>query len=371
MKSRRILLLLLALLAGGIGVLSAEPRGGAHPLSIGFSGGVQSLGFDYSFTSDSSYNFHSVNAFLDIQGMSWGKVSMPGGYLRYDYNFCIGKTGRTLFYAGPGAMLGYVTDSDGSYGAVLGLAASVGIRHKMARRVLLGLSLHPTLAYKLNWESGRQHLRIYEAGLWHSVLPEISVAYCLGCNKITKFDASKRRYRFSLESAFAPCLYNYVQSMYFAADGYRSHEEISASGFQVAGELLLGVSWLPSDSWKLSMLLGYAGVRTETRIHEALLRGTGYFRPVNESGDRFFWSLDLGCGLDSQDFAHPFAVGKLGVGYRIQLSRESGLEFFLRSTHAFATPTLYDETGTEVPASQAIRSRLYATGLSLGAAIEL
>ncbi|MBP5398503.1 MAG: hypothetical protein J6Y32_07790 [Bacteroidales bacterium] len=370
--SLRLLRACVALLAIMVSLpLSAGQEGESSFRSLGFAGGVQSLGITYNTASDKSPNFHSINLFLDIHGLGWGKVNEPGGALRYDYNFGIGGNERLLFYAGPGAMAGYVADSDGRFGVALGLSASLGLRYLFPRNISLGVSLHPTLGYHIRREGERFHMHIYEAGLWHSVLPEISVSYCFNCNKIESSTSSNRKFTFSLESAFAPSIYNYIQRMYFAEDGYRNIEEINAPDFSPCGELLLSAGWRPTDSFKLSLLLGYAGIRRDTRLHEILLRGNWYLRELNASGDRFFLSLDMGCGLNASDWGHPFALGKLGFGYRLALTNQSALEFFLRSHHAFATPALHDDTGAEVPADRALRSRMYITGLSIGAAIEL
>ena len=381
---RRLSLLLSALVLTNLPCQGAEPSAVAElregrPMSVSLEGGVHDLGFTYSFTSDNSDNFHSISIFLDMQGLSVRKVEWPGGFLRYDYHFTLYNQHRVLLYAGPGAALGYVTDSDEKYGITFGLAGNVGVKYMFDRHLSLGASLHPVFGYNLNWEGERQRLNFYEAGLWRSILPEISLSYTFGKQLIKSSpdelfprcgQTRKRAWSLGLEAAFQPSVYMYRQSMFYSSDGYRSYEMEDQPLFYACGGIFLTAGWHFSEQYKLGLALGYAGVRPDVRIHEMLLRNQWYFKPINAQGDRFFVSLDAGVGLKASDWGRPYAVGKVSCGYSLKISADSAVEFFIRNGHCFATPTLY-ENDEDVPPERSLRSRLYITNVALGISLDL
>ncbi len=363
---------------GGPGAYGAGPAP-YMPMGISLTGGVQHLGFTYDFALEENHNFQSVSIFMDMQGLNTGRVPYPGAMLRYDYHFTLLNRHRMLFYAGPGAVAGYVTDTDGRYGITLGLGGHVGMKYLFDRHIVLGIALHPVLGYNLNWENGQQRLNIYEAGLWRSVLPEVSLGYSFGNQTIESAgrhgftpagQARRRHWTLGLEASYKPTVYNYLSSMYLSNDGSRYYSMEDQATFHSNASLLLSAAWHFTEYYQIRLLLGYAGLRPDVRIHAFLLRNQWNFKPINAQGDRFFAAVDAGIGLKARDLGRPYALANLSFGYSLAVSADSSIEFFIRSGNAFGVPTLYED-GLPVPAERAYKSRLFVSSIDLGIAFDL
>lgn len=374
---KRVIGLCLCVSMGWPAAFCAEPAA-QIPMAVSLTGGVQHLGVNYSFAVEENLNFQSVSLLMDLQGLSMGRVAYPGGMLRYDYHFALLSKSRMLLYAGPGAVAGYVADSDGRYGITLGLSGHFGMKYFLDRHIVLGVALHPVLGYNLNWENGHPKLNVYEAGLWRSILPEISVGYSLGNQSIgcarkafaPAGQARTRRWTLGLEASYKPMVYNYLASMYLDNEGSRYYNLEDRATFYSNASMMLSAAWHFTEYYQLRMLLGYVGLRPELRVHALLLRNQWNFKPLNAKGDRFFAGIDAGIGLKTGDMGRPYALANLSFGYSLAVSADSSIEFFIRSGNAFGVPTLY-EVGLPVPAERAFKSRLFVTSIDVGIAFDL
>ncbi len=374
-----MLVLCLCLLTARNNTASAQEPATSIPMRVSLQGGVHDLGFSYSFSIDKNDNFQSVSLFLDMQGLSTGKVNYPGGFARYDYHFALLNTRRMLLYAGPGAILGYMTDTDQIYGITLGLCGNIGLKYQFDKHLDIGLSLHPVLGYHLNLNDGGEKLNIYQAGLWRSILPEISVGYSIGKQVVNTaheehFRAAgkprSRPWTLGLEFAYKPSIYNYLLSMYLADDGSRYYYKEDQAAFHNNASIMLSAAWHFTDFYQLRMLMGYAGIKADVRVHELLLRNQWNFKSHNTQGDRFFTALDTGIALKAGDLQRPYAVLNLSFGYSLAVSANSNIEFFIRSGNTYGTPTLYED-GKIVPADRAYKTRMFVSSIDLGIALDL
>lgn len=368
---KKICCVVLLLIAVPTLLFSEEKNKRVRSLYVGLEGGIQDLGVSYSYTSDKTRYFNTINLFLDTQGLFLGQKKGVGVTARYNYLFPIFNQERMSLYAGPGACLGYVTDIDSDHGMIFGLCATLGFRYQMERNISLGVHIHPTLGYKLDNESGYLKLRNYRAGLWRSILPNISVNYHFESTRQIEDPYKEKNFTLGIETSYNPTIYVYSHQMYIATEGYRYNYEKAGFDYFSNGELFLSAGYFVKETFKVNLLLGYAGISHNIRLLECNVRGGWYFKPHNHAGDRFFISLDAGIGLQTRDFTRPFAIGKIGLGYHIKIAPSSALEFFVRSAHHYASPLLYDEMGTEVPKNKALRSNLYINNIAFGISINI
>ncbi len=337
-----------------------------RPISISLEGGVQDLGFNYSYSIGNNRNTNNISLFLDTQGLFLGKRKSVGFFARYSYCFPLYEQGRMTLYSGPGACAGYVADVDSEHGAILGLCDIMGVRYRYHRNISLGLQINPTLGFKMDIEEGEAHLRGYMAGLWRSILPNIFIAYHFDQYDESRDFYPKKNFSIGIETSYNPTIYQYHQKRYIDADRFRNYDESEDWGYFSNGELFLTLSRTLGEHAKASLVMGYAGVCEDVRLIECNARGTWYFKPLNPSNDRFFVSIDGGIGFRTKEMSRPFAVFKLGMGYAMRIGPENSLEFFIRNSHHYGSPRLYDSANKLIPKENTLRSDMYITNLAFG-----
>lgn len=359
--------------------LGHESPGERKPMEMSVRGGVQDFGFTYSFPAEKHNNFQSVSIFLDYQDVLFKRTSTPGGFVRYDYHFSLLNQGRILLYAGPGAMAGYVTDRGQPHGLVFGLTGHFGFKYLFDRNISIGASLHPVVGYHVHWVDGQAKLNLYQSGLWRTLMPEFSIGWNIGSRPVemegdARFrragQSRSRRWSLGIEVAYQPTIYNYLLSMYLANDESRYFMETNQFTFHHNAAIMASAAWHFTDDYQLRLLIGYAGVRPDVHLHELLLRNQWNFKPLNDQGDRFFASVDVGCALKAKDWSKPYALLNLSFGYSLAISADSNIEFFIRSANCYGTPTLYED-GSVVPKERAYQSQFFVSNIALGIALDL
>ena len=124
----------------------------------------------------------SFAALADFSGLLLGKTKYPGAMARFYYDYTIfsksdGPAGDAFtLYAGPGAMLGYVRDRDGIFGAAVALSGELGIAYFPVNYVRISLGFNVDLG--LHFDSGDKKTRIYMEGLIRTWMPQIGLMYC-------------------------------------------------------------------------------------------------------------------------------------------------------------------------------------------------
>lgn len=123
-----------------------------------------------------------ISALADFSGLLLGKTKYPGCMARFYYDYTIfskefAAGDSFTLYAGPGAMLGYVRDTDGIYGAATALSGELGLAYFPIRRVRISFGFNVDLG--LHFDSGGdKKTRIYMDGLIRSWMPQIGLMYC-------------------------------------------------------------------------------------------------------------------------------------------------------------------------------------------------
>lgn len=136
-----------------------------------------------------------ITVVADTYGVVTGRTSDIGIRASYTHDYVLAslRTDGFLmrFHAGAGLMAGYVHDHEGGLfistdkdlGKGMGLAAalscSIGLRLDFARNVAIdfGFAANPGVHLRLDEENGSIYLSFYKNGIFHAILPQISIMY--------------------------------------------------------------------------------------------------------------------------------------------------------------------------------------------------
>lgn len=173
--AKTLLLAAMLLLAATFSLQAQKVSAGAlfSPKGSGISVAVPAAGGECTV---------SISALADFSGLLLGKTKYPGAMGRFYYDYTVftknnPETGGVLtLYAGPGAMLGYVRDRDGIFGAAAALSGELGIAYFPIKIVKISFGFNVDLG--LHFDAGDKKTRIYMEGLIRSWMPQIGLMYC-------------------------------------------------------------------------------------------------------------------------------------------------------------------------------------------------
>lgn len=153
----------------------------AQKKAVGCSFAFSGLGFSYEHYIESD-NFIAIDLNLDTDDYMWNRAPYAGVSADLVWNMVFAEKttsyGNQLsFYAGPGVMLGYVTDLKDVPGLAFGLKGRVGVECRFKRPIMISASLSPVLGSHLTYNEGDLSMKLYRSGLMHIIVPEIGVKY--------------------------------------------------------------------------------------------------------------------------------------------------------------------------------------------------
>lgn len=128
-------------------------------------------------------SFDSFAFIADMYGVLTGQHSTPGFKMTYTRAIIfrtLEKKGMTLdIYGGPGLATGYGRDINAEFSVYAGLHGAVGSRFSFDRNIILSIEFGGDLALKANRDNRFKSLQLslYKAGIYHSALPQIKIAY--------------------------------------------------------------------------------------------------------------------------------------------------------------------------------------------------
>lgn len=171
----------------------------AQPKAAGLGLSYYSITAEYQQWSKKGSTFHNLGLTLDLNKIDSREVILPGYLTSYSYQFTgsrmLPRGNEIVFYAGPGAVLGWVKDYETRMGVALGLKANAGIELKSAILPLsVGIDINPVLGMHIHYEEGQILMGTYINGLISSIIPEISVKYNFdSTHRNFAYDASDRQ----------------------------------------------------------------------------------------------------------------------------------------------------------------------------------
>jgi hypothetical protein len=112
----------------------------------------------------------------------WLRASHPGASASLIWNMVFAEKSSSLgnrisFFAGPGIMVGYVTDMNDIAGGAFGLKGRVGVECSFKRKVTLSASLSPILGCHITSQNAEVKMKLYKSGLIQAIIPEIGIKY--------------------------------------------------------------------------------------------------------------------------------------------------------------------------------------------------
>lgn len=196
--------------------------------------------------------------------------------------------------------------------------------------------------------------------------------YVLGANKNVKCLNSSTdavpKWTFGAEWSYVGTIHYSKKFNYFNTEGYRQNTSFDTFGYWNNGEALLHLGYNLSDRWNLSV---YAGVTGLADIHKAIpvsLRVTHYFSRMYPAKDTWLAFADLGSGVSLKQEPQEIFTGKIGAGYRINLSPDTKLDFIAALRLAYTHPQIIDG-GDLITLKWTNRNTGFLQSFSIGMAI--
>ena len=153
----------------------------AQSKAIGVDFSISSIGLSYEHYVESG-SFLTFDMYLDTDDLMWLRASHPGASASLIWNMVFAEKNSSLgnrisFFAGPGIMVGYVTDMNDIAGCAFGLKGRVGVECSFKRPVTLSASLSPLLGCHITSQNAEVKMKLYKSGLIQTIIPEIGIKY--------------------------------------------------------------------------------------------------------------------------------------------------------------------------------------------------
>lgn len=149
------------------------------------------------------------------------------------------------------------------------------------------------------------------------------------------------RWTFGAEWSYVGTFHYSTMFNYFNTDGYRENTSSDRFGYWNNGEVLLHVGYNMREDWSLSVYVGATGLGEFHRAIPFSVRVTHLFKryPMTDTWLAF---ADLGTGISLKHEPQEIVTGKIGGGYRINLSPGTKLDFIAAMRLAYTHPQIMD-----------------------------
>ena len=84
---------------------------------------------------------------------------------------------KIVYFAGPGATIGWSTDTGSAPGLFFGLKGRIGVQCAFERGLALSVSAAPVLGMHASAKKNATNMRLYRNGLIYGMLPEVGIKY--------------------------------------------------------------------------------------------------------------------------------------------------------------------------------------------------
>ena len=153
----------------------------AQKKAAGCSFSLRGLGISYEHCLESD-SFVTIDLDLDTDDYMWNRARIAGVSADFVWNKVFAEKTSSLgnkisFFAGPGVMVGYVTDFKDIPGFAFGLKGRIGVECRFKRPIILSATLSPVLGSHLTYNDGELSMKLYRSGLMQIVVPELGVKY--------------------------------------------------------------------------------------------------------------------------------------------------------------------------------------------------
>ncbi len=157
----------------------SEARAQRKAVGSTFSYAGVSLTYEHGIGDDS---FIDINLRMETSSMFLDRRNTLGMSASFTWNMIFAETessdgNKVIFFAGPGAMLGYSGDLRRGNGVIIGMKGRVGGECTFKRKVTISLSVAPVLGLHLSTENGMRNMLLYKTGLLYGIMPEVGIKY--------------------------------------------------------------------------------------------------------------------------------------------------------------------------------------------------
>lgn len=194
----------------------------------------------------------------------------------------------------------------------------------------------------------------------------IAILLCLipiGVHAGTREDSPFRKFTYGIEWGFISSFHSGIHHNFFSEEGYRVDINQQSFDYKSNGDAYLHCGYNIDQEWNLSIYAGVTGVSDIGNSIPLSLRLTRFFKEDNR-GDRWFCFLDAGSGVCLKQNPQMIAVGKVGGGYRMALSRTTKMDFLLGYRMTLSHPDIVFD-GYTVPFEMINRNNAYVSAISL------
>ncbi len=153
----------------------------AQPKSIGSTFSYAGVGLVYEHEIDES-SFAEIQLRMETSSVFHHRLFKPGAAASFTWNMKFAEMesrdgDRIIFFAGPGAALGFTEDMYIRRGLMFGLKGRVGAECTFDRKISVSLSVSPVLGVHLAMHEGMLNMLLYKIGLAYTIMPEIGIKY--------------------------------------------------------------------------------------------------------------------------------------------------------------------------------------------------
>ena len=133
----------------GLALCLAQSTMNAQSKAIGVDFSITGVGVSYEHYAESG-SFLTLDLYLDTDDLMWLRASHPGASASLIWNMVFAEKNSSLgnrisFFAGPGIMVGYVTDMNDIAGGAFGLKGRVGCECRFQRNITVSACVSPAL----------------------------------------------------------------------------------------------------------------------------------------------------------------------------------------------------------------------------------
>ena len=173
-------------------------------------------------------------------------------------------------------------------------------------------------------------------------------------NNVNAKGEGESDFTFGIEWGFIAQIHSGYHYNFFAPEGFRVDEIRHSFKYRSNADMYIHGGKNFGKYWNLSLYVGYAGVGD---IHNAM--------PVSLRATRF---LDDGSGISFKMPVQEIFTGKIGGGYRLALSKDTGLDMICAVRMTYTHPQIiYDKEPIDF--DMVNRSNAYVSAVSIGLAL--
>ncbi len=177
------------------------------------------------------------------------------------------------------------------------------------------------------------------------------------------------RFTYGAEWGYIGIFFSGYHFNFFAPEGYRVDPRYNEFTFISNGEAYLHAGYNISDKYNLSAYMGLSAIGEYHHTVPVSLRLTRYYRE-NAQKDRWLAFIDVGSGISIKDTPQALLSGKIGLGYRISLSRSTKLDLIAALRSVLTHPDI-DYYGTMIQHDRINRNNAYVSAFSIGLSLTL